>query len=113
VLVCVVIIPIPLAEIRQALLDVLLVAPPDLKQHVDVIAKRFVERYAFEYYRAYVAKVGRSREIELYFVVPPDMPPRRIAEWDAIRDEIGRAIGGDESHRWLTIMFTSDPQWAE
>ena len=113
VVVCVVIIPIPLAEIRQALLDVLLVAPADLKQHVDAVAKRFVERYAFEYYRAYVAKVGRSREIELYFVVPPDMPPKRIAEWDAIRDEIGRAIGGDESHRWLTIMFTSDPQWAE
>ena len=113
VVVCVVIIPIPLAEIRQALLDVLLVAPADLKQHVDAVAKRFVERYAFEYYRAYVAKVGRSREIELYFVVPPDMPPKRIAEWDAIRDEIGRAIGGDESHRWLTIMFTSDPEWAE
>jgi predicted Co/Zn/Cd cation transporter (cation efflux family) len=113
VLVCIVIIPIPLAEIRQALLDVLLVAPPDLKQHVDVVAARFVERYAFEYYRAYVAKVGRSREIELYFVVPPEMPPKRIAEWDAIRDEIGRAIGGDESHRWLTIMFTSDPEWAE
>lgn len=113
VLVCVAIIPIPLAEIRQALLDVLLVAPADLKQHVDIVAKHFVERYAFEYYRAYVAKVGRSREIELYFVVPPDMPPKRIAEWDAIRDEIGRAIGGDESHRWLTIMFTSDPAWAE
>ncbi|PVX74141.1 cation diffusion facilitator family transporter [Paraburkholderia unamae] len=113
VVVCVVIIPIPLAEIRQALLDVLLVAPPDLKRHVDAIAARFVERYGFEYYRAYVAKVGRSREIELYFVVSPDMPPKRIAEWDAIRDEIGRAIGGDESHRWLTIMFTSDPQWAE
>ncbi|MFT0172421.1 cation diffusion facilitator family transporter [Paraburkholderia mimosarum] len=113
VLVCVAIIPIPLAEIRQALLDVLLVAPADLKQHVDIVAKHFVERYAFAYYRAYVAKVGRSREIELYFVVPPDMPPKRIAEWDAIRDEIGRAIGGDESHRWLTIMFTSDPAWAE
>ncbi|TDQ83476.1 cation diffusion facilitator family transporter [Paraburkholderia silvatlantica] len=113
VAVCAVIIPIPLAEIRQALLDVLLVAPADLKQHVDAVAKRFVERYGFEYYRAYVAKVGRSREIELYFVVPPDMPAKRIAEWDAIRDEIGRAIGGDESHRWLTIMFTSDPDWAE
>lgn len=113
VLVCIVIIPIPVAEIRQALLDVLLVAPADLKQHVDAIAAGFVQRYAFEYYRAYVAKVGRSREIELYFVVPPDMAPKRIAEWDAIRDEIGRAIGGDESHRWLTILFTSDPEWAE
>ena len=54
-----------------------------------------------------------QKQIELYFVVPPDMPAKRIAEWDAIRDEIGRAIGGDESHRWLTIMFTSDPEWAE
>lgn len=111
--VCVVIMPIPLAEIRQALLDMLLVAPADLKAQVDAIAVKFVERYAFQYHRAYVAKVGRSREIELYFVVPPEMPAKRLAEWDAIRDEIGRAIGGDEAHRWLTIMFTCDPEWAE
>ncbi|MFP3740066.1 cation transporter, partial [Burkholderia sp. SIMBA_019] len=98
---------------RQALLDMLLVAPADLKAQVDAIAVKFVERYAFQYHRAYVAKVGRSREIELYFVVPPEMPAKRLAEWDAIRDEIGRAIGGDEAHRWLTIMFTCDPEWAE
>ncbi|WP_310630065.1 cation transporter [Paraburkholderia sp.] len=111
--VCVVIMPIPLAEIRQALLDMLLVAPADLKAQVDAIAVKFVERYAFLYHRAYVAKVGRSREIELYFVVSPEMPAKRLAEWDAIRDEIGRAIGGDEAHRWLTILFTCDPEWAE
>jgi len=111
--VCVVIIPLPLSVIRQALSEMLLVTPPDLKQHVDEVAQTFVERHGFASYRAYVAKVGRSREIELYFIVPPDMPARAIAVWDRLRDEIGEAVGGDSPDRWLTIVFTGDTEWAE
>ncbi|WP_233861617.1 cation diffusion facilitator family transporter [Paraburkholderia adhaesiva] len=108
-----VIIPIPLAEIRRSLMELLLVAPPDLKAHVDTVAQRFVQRYAFLYFRSYVAKVGRSREIELYFIVQREAAAKPLTEWDAIRDEIGNALGGDDAHRWLTIIFTSDPAWAE
>ncbi|NNJ13993.1 cation transporter [Pseudomonas putida CSV86] len=112
-LVCLVIIPLPLSVIRQALADMFLVTPGDLKQHVDDVAQAFVERHAMLSYRAYVAKVGRSREIELYFIVPRTMPARNIAEWDAWRDEIGEAIGGEGPDRWLTVVFTGDPEWAE
>ena len=112
-LVCLVIIPIPLSVIRQALGEMFLVTPGDLKQHVDEVAQAFVERHSMLSYRAYVAKVGRSREIELYFIVPKTMPARNIAEWDAWRDEIGNAIGGEGPDRWLTVVFTGDPEWAE
>ena len=112
-LVCLVIIPLPLGVIRQALADMFLVTPGDLKQHVDEVAQAFVERHSMLSYRAYVGKVGRSREIELYFIVPRTMAARNIAEWDAWRDEIGDAIGGEGPDRWLTVVFTGDPEWAE
>lgn len=112
-LVSLVIIPLPVGTVRQALGDVLLVTPADLKQHVDAVAQSVVERYGFLSHRAYVAKVGRGRQIELYFIVPLGWPPKRLEEWDALRDEIGQAIGGDGPDRWLTIAFTTDRQWAD
>lgn len=112
-LVCLVIIPLPMSVVRQALAEMFLVTPSDLKQHVDDVAQAFVGRHGLQSYRAYVAKVGRSREIELYFIVPTTMAARTIAEWDALRDEIGEAIGGEGPDRWLTVVFTGDPEWAE
>lgn len=112
-LVCLVIIPIPAGTIRQALADILLVTPSDLKSQVDTVAKAIVERHGFLSYRAYVARVGRGRQIELYFIVPEDFPPKKLQEWDQIRDEIGLAIGDEGPDRWLTIAFTTDPEWAD
>jgi predicted Co/Zn/Cd cation transporter (cation efflux family) len=112
-LVCIVIIPMPAGTIKQAMADILLVTPADLKEHVDEIAKGVVKRYGFLSYRAYVARVGRGRQIELYFIVPPDWPAKKLEEWDRIRNEISEAIGDDTPDRWLTIAFTTDPEWAE
>lgn len=111
--VCVLIIPLPVSTVRQALADILLVTPADLKQHVDAVARNFVEKHGLASHRAYVARVGRSKEIELYFIVPAGAPARTIAEWDAMRDEVGNLIGGEGPDRWLTIVFTGDPEWAE
>lgn len=112
-LVCLVIIPIPAGTIRQALADILLVTPSDLKSHVDTVAKTIVERYGFLSHRAYVARVGRGRQIELFFIVPEDFPAKKLREWDDIRDEVGAAIGDEGPDRWLTIAFTTDPEWAD
>ncbi|MGL5167158.1 MAG: cation diffusion facilitator family transporter [Afipia sp.] len=112
-IVCLIVIPIPIGTVRQALADALLVTPPDLMEHVDAIAKQIVQRYQFLSYRAYVARVGRGRQIELYFIVPAGLPAKRLEEWDKIRDEIGEAIGNDTPDRWLSIVFTTDLEWAE
>lgn len=111
-LVCLVIIPLPIPTVRQALADVLLMTPPDLKEHVDLVADGFVRRHGFISHHAYVAKVGRGRQIELYFVVPAGQPPKRLEEWDAIREQVGNAIGDDTPDRLLTIAFTTDAEWA-
>lgn len=112
-LVCLGVIPLPIPTIRRALADILLVTPADLKQHVDAVARQAVDRHGFLDYRAYVARVGRGRQIELFFIVPPGEPPRRLEQWDAIRDRIGEEIGGESPDRWLTIAFTTDLGWAE
>ncbi|RNB84630.1 cation transporter [Brevibacillus fluminis] len=111
-LICLVIIPLPISTVKQALADVLLITPQSLKQHVDEVAQDFVKRYGFVSHRAYVAKVGRGKQIELYFIVPTGWPTKRLEEWDAIRDEIGNAIGEESSDLWLTIVFTTDVEWA-
>ena len=113
ILVCVAVIPMPLGVIRRALADILLVTPSDLKQHVDSVAAGTVQRHGFDSYRAYVARVGRGRQIELFFIVPTQWPAKRLEEWDAIRNEVGEALGEESTDRWLTIVFTTDPEWAE
>ncbi len=110
--VCLAVLPMPFGTVRRAVSDILLVAPPDLKQHVDEVAKASVQRYGFASHRASVARVGRGRQIELYFLVSSDRPARALTEWDRIRDEISDAIGDDTPDRWLMIIFTSDPEWA-
>lgn len=112
-LVCLVIIPLPAGAVKQALAEILLVTPPDLKAHVDTAARAAVAAHGFLTYRSYVAKVGRAQQIELYFLVPADAPSRTIGEWDALRDQIGNSIGPDNPDRWLTIIFTGDLEWAE
>lgn len=69
-------------------------------------------KFGFASHYSYVARVGRGRQIELFFIVPKNWPARRLEEWDAIRDEIGEALGGEGSDRWLTIVFTTDEEWA-
>jgi len=110
--VCLAILPIPLRTVRRAMADVLMVTPPRLKQHVDEVARRFVASEGFLGYRAYVARKGRGRHIELFFIAPPGWPARTLEQWDELRDAVGEAIGDDDPDRWLTIAFTTDREWA-
>lgn len=112
-IVCLIIIPMPFATIKQALADMLLFTPIELKENAESVAQQFVERYGFLSYRAYVAKVGRGTQIELYFIVPSDWPAKKLEEWDAIRDELADALGERSPDRWLTIAFTTEPEWAD
>ncbi len=112
-LVALAILPVPFGAVRRALADILLVTPPDLMQHVDAVARDVVAREGFLSHRAYVARVGRGRQIELYFIVPTGLPARPLEAWDSLRNAIGIAIGDESPDRWLTIAFTTDKEWAE
>lgn len=111
--VCLFLIPMPIPAIRQAISDLMLVTPTDLKAEVDEAAAAFIAKYDFLDWRAYVSRMGRSKQVELHIIVPANAPPRSILEWDALRDEIGAIIGDEGPDRWLTVLFTSDMAWAE
>lgn len=111
-LVSLAIVPVPLREVAQAVREILLVTPGELRASVDRLARQMVAEQGFSGHSAYVAEMGRSVQIEIWFVVPVDAPPRPLSHWDALRDRIGAQIGGDEAHRWLTVVFTGDPEWA-
>ena len=110
--VCLVIAPLPIGTIRQALSEILLLAPPGLVEEVEAVAKATAARHGLLGFHAYVAKIGRSRQMEIHFILPPDRPLGDVRTLDAIRDEVGAAIGGESADRWLTITFTGDPEWA-
>lgn len=112
-LVSVVIIPMPIGTVRQALSDILLMTPEPLRARIEDVAVDVVREQAFLSHRAYVARIGRLMQVELYFIVPVGMPARTIEEWDQLRDDIGARIGSEGPNRWLTIAFTADTEWAE
>lgn len=111
-LVCLVVLPMPFSDLRTAVRDIFLEAPDDLDAHVRQVAAQAVARHGFEDAYTYVARVGRSRLIEIHFLVPPGWKVDSIAQLDAIRDSVGAEIGGEGPHRWLTICFTEDAEWA-
>ncbi|WP_062012122.1 cation diffusion facilitator family transporter [Aureimonas sp. AU4] len=108
-----VLIPVPLRTVVSALKDIALVAPPELDRRAAEVAREIVARHGFLDARTYVAKSGRSEMIEMHFILPPDHAARSIRDYDAIRTEIGAAVGGRPDDRWLTIAFTADPRWAD
>lgn len=101
--------PLPFREARESFAEILVIRPSDLDARVCEVMADFISRYGFSDYRSYVSKAGRARFIEISVLVSPDLqlPVTRI---DALRHEIGDAIGGAGVDRWLTIVFTADPE---
>lgn len=110
-LVSIVILPLPIRDLREAFRYLFRVAPRDLCDHVDAATAAFVRQHGLVEHHAYVAEVGRSREIDIYLIVPAD-DLRPIAEWDRLRTELSSAIGFEGPHLWLTVVFTADDRWA-
>ncbi|WP_062222887.1 cation diffusion facilitator family transporter [Aureimonas sp. D3] len=105
-------IPVPLQTVFKAFQDILLLAPADLDALARRVADETVRRHGFIRAHTYVSRAGRSRMVEIHFVVPPDRDFGRIGAFDAIREEVGKAIGGAGPDRWLTVAFTGDEKWA-
>jgi cation diffusion facilitator family transporter len=99
--------PLPFREARESFAEILMISPTDLDAHVRSVMEDFVTRHGFQDYRSYLSKAGRARFIEISVLVPSDLKIS-IAEIDAMRAEIGAAIGRAGPDRWLTIIFTGD-----
>jgi cation diffusion facilitator family transporter len=106
-LIALALLPMPLREARESFVEILVMTPADTDAELRAVMDAFVRRHGFAGYRSYFAKAGRARFIEISVLVPPELclPVTAI---DAMRAEIGRAIGGAGPDRWLTITFTAD-----
>jgi cation diffusion facilitator family transporter len=102
---------VPIATVRRALQEILLITPPELDARVRQVMDQVVAGHGFKTYTSYVAKVGRAQFIEIHVAVPSQSPIDSVGKADAIRREIAEAIGGEGPNRWLTIDFTADPRW--
>jgi len=101
------ILPMPFREARESFAEILVMSPPDLNASVCAAMAQLVARHGFLDYRSYVSKAGRARFIEVAVLLPAELR-LSIGELDALRAEIGEAIGGAGPDRWLTIVFTAD-----
>lgn len=100
--------PMPFREARVSLVEILGISPPEMDAQVCAAMAEFVARHGFSSYQSYVSRAGRGRFIEISVLVPPTSR-LSIAEIDALRAEIGEAIGDAGPDRWLTVVFTTDP----
>jgi len=89
----------------------LMITPTELDISVRRVMDEVIERHGFTSYTSYAAKVGRGLFIEIHIVVPPDLHIGTVATLDAIREEIGTALGADGATQWLTIDFTAQEAW--
>lgn len=109
-LLALVLMPMPLKEAGVAFRDIFGITPSALDSHVRDVMARFVAAHGFSGFASYVTRAGRAAFIEISVLVPKDMPAQPVAHFDALRDEIGEAIGEQGPDRWLTIVFTADPK---
>lgn len=103
-----VLLPMPLREARESFAEIFMISPPELDARVRRVMADFVARHGFLAFQSYVSKAGRAQFIEISVLVPADLSVP-VSEIDALRGEIGQAIGGAGPDRWLTILFTADP----
>ena len=101
------ILPMPFREARESFAEILVMSPPDLNASVRAAMAQLVARHGFLDYRSYVSKAGSARFIEVAVLLPAELR-LSVGELDALRAEIGEAIGGEGPQRWLTIVFTAD-----
>ncbi|MDZ5078769.1 cation diffusion facilitator family transporter [Nesterenkonia sp. HG001] len=110
IIVATVLIPLPFSTFRRALSEIGLATPAPLRREVENVAERVTADEGFLSSHVYTATVGRSRQVELVFLVPEGLPERPLEDWDAIRREVTDELGHGDPNSWITVAFTTDPQ---
>jgi len=110
-LLVVVLLPLPLGSLWQALREVLQLAPDALDQRVRAVMKAMVHERNYLDFTSYVAKMGRMRFIDIHILVDPSRPLGTMESIDEVRSQIAHRLGSDIRVEWLTIVFTGKREW--
>jgi cation diffusion facilitator family transporter len=106
-----VVLPIPIRTVREALSEILLMTPSGLDSQVRSVMDEIVVQHGFVDYTSYATKVGRGQFIEVHIIVEPDRQLGTAADLDAVREEIADALGARGTDKWLTVDFTGSDAW--
>ena len=106
--------PLPLGVLRQTLRELLHMADADreLTACVEAALRTVATEHDVASHTTHVAKVGRSSFIEVNIVAGPRFTLQTVAQQDALRERIWRALGLTPDRAWLSIIITADPRWA-
>ncbi|MHA6205936.1 cation diffusion facilitator family transporter [Dyella soli] len=103
--------PLPLGSLWQALREVLQLAPDELDNRVRAVMDAMQREHGYLEFASYVAKIGRMRFIDIHILIEPSTKLGTMGEVDAVRNEIATRIGSDIRVEWLTITFTGKREW--
>jgi cation diffusion facilitator family transporter len=106
-----VVLPIPIRTVREALSEILLMTPSGLDSQVRGVMDEIVAQHGFVDYTSYATKVGRGQFIEVHIIVEPDRQLGTAADLDAVREEIADALAARGTDKWLTVDFTGSDAW--
>ena len=90
--------------------DLVMLAPPELDERITQIMEQTSVKYGFKDYDTHTAKSGRFFMVEINILVQQDFESS-VANLDAIREEIERALAIPSYKIWLSISFTTNPKW--
>ncbi|MDA4894134.1 cation diffusion facilitator family transporter [Microbacterium resistens] len=104
-----VLMPVPFGTLRRAFSEITLATPSVLRDEAESVADRIVAEHGFRSAHVYTAQVGRSRQIEIAFLVPAGLDARTLEDWDLIRRRAVAELGDGDPNHWITVTFTTDP----
>jgi cation diffusion facilitator family transporter len=106
--------PLPFGVLRQNLREMLHMADADreLAASVEAVLREVAAEHDVASHTTHVAKVGRSSFIEVNIVAGPRFTLQTVAQQDALRERIWRALRLAPDRAWLSIIITADPRWA-
>jgi cation diffusion facilitator family transporter len=106
------ILPVPLRIIRDNLGELLRMAPePEVQNDVRRRLSDALEEYGFSKTSVRMIAAGRYFYVLNHIVVSSDFRVRRVAELDAIRTRIDRALEGVHQRPVVDTVFTEAERW--
>ena len=90
--------------------DLIMVAPKELDEKITHIMEEISQKYGFRDYDTHTAKSGRFFMVEINILVRGDYAGK-VADLDTIREEIQNAIAIPSYKIWLSVSWTTNPQW--
>jgi cation diffusion facilitator family transporter len=105
--------PMPVAVLRESLREVLLMATPNdaLMQRLDAVTRAIGGEPGVQRVIHHAVKSGRIYFIEVDIVVGEGFALQTVAQQDTLRARIWQVLQVSDDDAWLSVCVTTDPRW--